>query len=75
MENEVKYWFQSKTLQGLALKIIGIALVLGGVTGDDYEQIMKHTESIVGSLVVVGGGVMIIWGRLKASKQIKFRNK
>lgn len=66
---ETKKWYQSKAIWG---GIVAVASGLAGLIGVEIDE--QTQQDIVNVIVEVGsvvGGVMAIYGRLKANKEVR----
>lgn len=66
-----KKWFESKTIWGGLVTLLSVILSVLGyqLTTEDQELLVAVLTGVMGSV----GGLLAIWGRLKASKPIKSR--
>ncbi|PZU86612.1 MAG: hypothetical protein DI528_09060 [Shinella sp.] len=69
--NDLKQWYQSKTVWGALIAIAASALRLAGfeLTAADQLQLADIAVSAAGTL----GGLLAIYGRLKATRGIETR--
>lgn len=66
--NDVKHWLASKTVWG---GIIVVAATIAGFLGFTVDEADKTTLlGYVDQIVVIGGGLLAIFGRIYASKKI-----
>lgn len=67
--NDVKNWWQSKTIWGGIITVLAVALGAFGYTlsGDDQSALVEIVSAIGGAV----GGLLAIYGRVKASKAVK----
>lgn len=72
-ENETKAWWQSKAIIGGVVSIGAVAAGLFGydVDADTQKVIVDEGVAIGSAVAALVGGVMAIWGRIKATKAIK----
>jgi len=65
---ETKVWWQSKTIIGAIITVISIILQAFGynLAADDQATLTDIMVTVFG----IGGGILTIYGRVKASKQI-----
>lgn len=68
MNDETKPWYQSRTLWGAAILIVSTALQQFGVAVSAEEQ--TQAVNALGVLGDTAGLIMVIWGRVSASKRI-----
>jgi len=70
--NETKPWYQSKTIIGGAVTLAATVAAIFGVEVDEQTQavIVDQGVAIGTAVATVIGGVLAIYGRLKASKGI-----
>ena len=63
-----KKWYQSKTIWGAAITIASLVLTQLGytVSAEDQASVIDYIVNTAGYV----GGVVAIYGRIKASKQI-----
>lgn len=67
MEN-IKFWYHSKTVWGALIAIAASLLQMGGITiGADIEA---ELAEIAVTLSGVAGGLLAIYGRISARKEI-----
>lgn len=73
LETLTKPWWQSRTLWGAGVTVASaVAGAAGyGIPADVQGQVVDLL-SIGGSLV---GGVLALWGRVKADRAVTFRNR
>lgn len=64
-----KAWWASKTIWGGLITLLSVVLSVLGyqMTTEDQEILVAAITAIMGSV----GGLLAIWGRVKASKPIK----
>lgn len=64
-----KAWFESKTIWGGLVTLLSVVLSVLGyqLTSEDQEMLVAVITAVMGSI----GGLLAIWGRVKASKPIK----
>ena len=67
--NDIKNWWQSKTIWGGIITVVAVALGAFGYTlsGDDQIALVEFVSTIGGAI----GGLLAIYGRVKASKAVK----
>lgn len=67
--NDIKNWWQSKTIWGGIITVVAVALGAFGYTlsGDDQIVLVEIVSTIGGAI----GGLLAIYGRVKASKAVK----
>lgn len=67
--NDVKNWYQSKSIWGGIITVLAVLLGAFGytLTGDDQAALVEIVSAIVGAI----GGLLAIYGRVKASKTVK----
>lgn len=67
--NDIKNWWQSKTIWGGIITVLAVALGAFGYTlsGDDQIALVEIVSTIGGAI----GGLLAIYGRVKASKAVK----
>jgi tetrahydrodipicolinate N-succinyltransferase len=72
-ESDVKPWWQSRAIIGGAVSIGAVVAGLFGFNVDPDTQavIVDQGVAIGAAVATVVGGVMAIWGRIKATKAIK----
>jgi len=63
-----KGWWESKTVWGAVLAVAGAVLPIVGEMGADF--LASEGVKIAGGLAAVIGGILAIYGRYKAVKQI-----
>ena len=65
----VKPWYQSKTIIGAVVTVLAMILTAFGygIGAEDQAALVDYAVSLGG----VVGGLLAIYGRLKASKDIK----
>lgn len=64
-----KAWWASKTIWGGLITLLSVVLSVLG-----YQMTTEDQEILVGAITAIMGGVgglLAIWGRVKASKPIK----
>lgn len=66
---EVKPWYQSKTILGAVVTVLAMILTAFGygIGVEDQAALVDYAVSLGG----VVGGLLAIYGRVKASKDIK----
>lgn len=66
--NDIKNWWQSKTIWGGIITVLAVVLGAFGytLTGDDQSLLVDIVSTIVGAI----GGLLAIYGRVKASKKV-----
>lgn len=69
MTFESKYWFQSKTIIGSAVAVLGVIARLLGYEIAEADQ--AALVDIAATLATIGGSSLAIWGRAVASKTIR----
>ncbi len=69
---ETKPWYASKTILGAIVMAATIVLGFFGVTIDETTKavILSQTEALIGAIVALVSTLLIIYGRVKASKAI-----
>lgn len=65
MNDEEKKWYTSKSVIG---SVIAIAALVAGAFG--YEVDAASQEQITLAVIGIGGGVLAIYGRIKAAKKL-----
>lgn len=67
--NDVKHWYQSKTIIGAVVTVLALVLTAFGygIGAEDQAALVDYAVSLGG----VVGGLLAIYGRVKASKEIK----
>ena len=66
--NDMKYWYQSKTVWGALITILASLLNAGGIAIDDASQ-----QEIVDGLITIAGafgGLLAIYGRITADRRL-----
>jgi hypothetical protein len=72
---DVKPWYASKGIWGSIIVIAAMGLKVAGIeiSPDDQatavDMVVKGASSVA-DLVALGGGVIALWGRLRASTKI-----
>lgn len=66
---ETKKWYASKTVWGGLIAVASATAGLFGVYIDEQTQAQITDLALVGAGAV--GGLIAIWGRIKADKEIK----
>lgn len=69
---EGKPFWQSKTLWGLLLMVLGFVLPMLGVTVPEnmQEDVLADVMGMMPAISKVVGGVLVIIGRFKATKKL-----
>ena len=69
---ETKPWYASKTILGAILMAATIVLGFFGVTIDETTKavILSQTEALIGAATALIATILIIYGRVKATKAI-----
>jgi len=72
LETLTKPWWQSRTVIGAAVTIIsGVASAIGyGIPADVQGQVVD----LLATGGALAGGVLALWGRIKADRAVTFRN-
>lgn len=67
--NDIKNWWQSKTIWGGIITVFAVILGAFGyaLSGDDQFALVEIVSTIGGAI----GGLLAIYGRVKASKAVK----
>lgn len=68
---DFKSVFASKTIWGAIVMIVPTILGLFGITAAESAQAVNHVTTIVSHGVELVGFVMVLWGRLTATKALK----
>lgn len=66
--DDMKTWYQSRTIWGAIIAVLASLAHAGGLnlTAGDQGQIADAAVSLAGTL----GGLVAIWGRLKATAKV-----
>jgi hypothetical protein len=64
--NETKKWYESKAVWGALIAVVASILSTNGVILPKDQ-----TVEVIMQIVAAVGGVVALWGRIKADKRIK----
>lgn len=69
--DETKPWYQSRAIIGALVAILAGLLSLFGIDLSDIDQAELTTLAM--NLFAIGGGLLAFYGRVKATKQVRFK--
>jgi len=71
--NETKPWYTSRTIWGGLATILALVLGFFGYSVDEATKtlIIEQGPALAAGIAGAIGAVLTVWGRLKASKNIK----
>lgn len=69
--DETKPWYQSRAIIGALVAILAGLLGLFGIDLSDIDQAELTTLAM--NLFAIGGGLLAFYGRVKATKQVRFK--
>jgi hypothetical protein len=70
---DTKFFLKSKTIAGLVIKCIGMALLIYGYNNEAVAAITEGLDKVVGFGLEGIGAALIVYGRFQANKPLTLK--